>query len=402
MSVSKRMRKDGSTAWTARWVSPAGTRRRRTFDRKRDADDWMLEVRRRKRLGELALMDAREQTLRDFAADWFTNYSVPHHAPSTQKQARSLWRLYLDGALGDCTLGGLCSDPLVIQRFQAELMTRKTTPTVLKAMHLLQSMLQRAVEWNRIPTNPVRACRKPKQPRTKSATVIAPERVELMRQHFLEQGHVRDATLISVLAYAGLRPGEALALTWSDVGPRNIRVTKSNSNGQLKETKTGVERSVAILQPLRDDLARLMAHEGYPDPTARIFPSHRGELMTTEDWSNWRSRRFQPAARAAGLSVARPYDLRHTFVSLLIEEGRSPIYAASQAGHSPSMCLNTYAHVFAEYVEDHGLAAVERIASARRAIHRERPIRIVRSDPDGGGRTAPTRSGSVATCDNAV
>ncbi len=45
---------------------------------------------------------------------------------------------------------------------------------------------------------------------------------------------------------------------------------------------------------------------------------------------------------------AVPYDLRHTFVSLLIHEGRSVPYVATMAGHSPRVCLERYAHVFAE------------------------------------------------------
>jgi integrase len=58
---------------------------------------------------------------------------------------------------------------------------------------------------------------------------------------------------------------------------------------------------------------------------------------------------FQPATAAAGLEGARPYDLRHSFVSLLIHEGRSIVDVAAQAGHSPQTCLATYAHVFAEF-----------------------------------------------------
>ena len=369
MSVSKRKRQDGSIAWTARWVTPAGVKRRRTFDRKRDAEDWMLEVRRRKRLGELALMDSREQPLSEYWTEWLESYSKPHHAPSTQAQALGTWRRYVEPELGHYTLGQLCSNPFIIQRFQGELTNRGcTVPTVLKVLHLVQSMMQRAVEWNRIPTNPVKACRKPKQPRPKAATVIAPERVEIMRQYFLERGRIQDATLISTLAYSGLRPGEALALTWSDIGPKTIHVSKSNSDGVIKDTKTGVHRNVTILQPLRDDLTQWMMQAGHPAPGALIFPTANGELHTTDDWSNWRNRNFRPAAAHAGLGTARPYDLRHTFVSLLIEEGRSPIYTAMQAGHSPNMTLNTYAHVFAEYVDEPGVPAVERIMRARASV----------------------------------
>jgi integrase len=57
---------------------------------------------------------------------------------------------------------------------------------------------------------------------------------------------------------------------------------------------------------------------------------------------------FAEAAAEAGLENARPYDLRHSFVSLLIAEGASIVEIARQAGHSPTMALSTYAHVIEE------------------------------------------------------
>ena len=48
---------------------------------------------------------------------------------------------------------------------------------------------------------------------------------------------------------------------------------------------------------------------------------------------------------AAGLSpVPRPSDLRHGFASLLLAEGRRPVYVARKLGHSLAVLLETYAH----------------------------------------------------------
>jgi integrase len=59
-----------------------------------------------------------------------------------------------------------------------------------------------------------------------------------------------------------------------------------------------------------------------------------------------------PAARAAGVEDPRPYDLRHSFASLLIHEGRhSIVQIAEQLGHNPTTCLSTHAHVIAELQE---------------------------------------------------
>ena len=49
----------------------------------------------------------------------------------------------------------------------------------------------------------------------------------------------QDRTLVSVLAYAGLRPGEALGLRWGDVGERTILVERSVALGEVKETRRG-------------------------------------------------------------------------------------------------------------------------------------------------------------------
>jgi integrase len=44
----------------------------------------------------------------------------------------------------------------------------------------------------------------------------------------------------------------------------------------------------------------------------------------------------------------RPYDLRHSFASLLLHEGRSVIYVARELGHDARLTLSTYGHVIDE------------------------------------------------------
>lgn len=65
-----------------------------------------------------------------------------------------------------------------------------------------------------------------------------------------------------------------------------------------------------------------------------------------------------------------PYDLRHSFVSLLIAERRSIVDVARQAGHSPSMALDTYGHVFDELEDAEPASAEELIRDARATLVR--------------------------------
>jgi integrase len=58
-----------------------------------------------------------------------------------------------------------------------------------------------------------------------------------------------------------------------------------------------------------------------------------GDWFKTDDWNNWRNRHFYEAFDALEIARRRAYDLRHSFVSLMIREGQLTIVElAEQAG----------------------------------------------------------------------
>jgi integrase len=199
---------------------------------------------------------------------------------------------------------------------------------------------------------------------------IPPSVIEVMRARLLADGRLRDATLLVVLAYAGLRPQEALALEWRHVRERTLLVERAVSDGQLKVLKNRRQpRTIALLAPLREDLAAWRRASGSALPTAPVFPAASGSFWRATDWRNWRKRTYKPVAESVGLASARPYDLRHAFASLLIHEGRlSVVEIAAQLGHNPTVCLDTYAHVMAEERDGEHVSAEEQILQAREAL----------------------------------
>ena len=255
--------------------------------------------------------------------------------------------------------------PEVLERFTADLRQAGVgEPTITKALTLLSSVLGRAVTWGRISRNPVAAVRKPKQLRPKRARAIPPSTVERIRAALIAEGRRGDAVLVSVLAYAGLRPGEALALRWHHVGDRVLDVERAVSDGVIGPTKTGQRRSVRLLSPVGQDLREWRLASGRPQGSTLVFPRRDGDPWRDTDYRNWRRRVFGPAAEAAGQPKLRPYDLRHSFVSLLIAEGASIVEIASQAGHSPTMSLNVYGHALEEFSGER-VDAAEAIKQAR-------------------------------------
>jgi integrase len=175
------------------------------------------------------------------------------------------------------------------------------------------------------------------------------------------------------LAYSGVRPGEALALTWGMVGTRRLLVESCVSLGVVKETKTGRARTVRLMQPLVDDLLAYRAQCSRVGDSDLIFQGQEGAPWSESAWRNWRRRSFAKAAAAVGLHGARPYDLRHSFVSLMIAEGRGVIDVARQAGHSPTMALDVYGHVFDDWDPADRISAEERVSTARERVNEAPP-----------------------------
>ena len=83
----------------------------------------------------------------------------------------------------------------------------------------------------------------------------------------------------------------------------------------------------------------------------------------------------RPAAQGAGLTRSRPYDLRHSFASLLIHEGVSVIEVARQVGNSPDVTLTTYAHVFEEFEPAARVTAADAIRSGAGRVRSSRRVR---------------------------
>ena len=65
------------------------------------------------------------------------------------------------------------------------------------------------------------------------------------------------------------------------------------------------------------------------------------------------------------MPTSAQHDLRHSFASLLIQEGIQIIEVARQLGHSPTMTLEVYAHVFDEFDPAERNGAEEAIRTAR-------------------------------------
>jgi integrase len=343
--------------WVDRWHE-GGVKRQRTFDRKGDRDAFRRERVRRQQLGDVVIV-AADVSLAEFVEEWWTEYALVELERSTRAAYAHTWEKHLRPRLGRYGLRQLDTDVVLALR-QTLVSNGVGAPTIAKSLAVLQSILSFAVLKKRIAANPVAKVRKPAVAPDRQVVPIPPATVEDLRARL----GPRDATLVSVLAYAGLRPQEALALHGEDVDDRKIFVHRKVVDGELLGyTKTRRNRWVRLLGPLAQDLAEYRLASGRRD--GLLFPRADGEPWRAHDWRNWHRRVYRPNAEAVGLVGARPYDLRGSFVSLLVWEGQTIVEVSRQAGHSVATSDRHYARMFEDFDPDRRLSAEAVIRAAR-------------------------------------
>jgi alginate O-acetyltransferase complex protein AlgJ len=138
--------------------------------------------------------------------------------------------------------------------------------------------------------------------------------VEQMRARLLREGRTRDAAFVGVLAYAGLRPAEAMALRWSAIGDDSI-VVEPLPRARAAGSRP---RQVPLWPPLGDDLE---AWRRESDGGGRRFVFFAPGKPWGVDLQDWRTNVYPELARDVGIDDLAPSQLRTVYCALLIDAG---------------------------------------------------------------------------------
>jgi integrase len=160
----------------------------------------------------------------------------------------------------------------------------------------------------------------------------------------------------------GMRLGEILALAWEDVDfERNvIEVRRSYSGGYFSTPKSRKVRFVDMSEQLKDVLQKhrgcllhrfkdqlpicnVEYNEKSREVVHLVFPNKYGKPM---DGANLKHRIFYKIIQKAGIPHFRFHDIRHTFASLLLQQGAPLHYVKEQMGHaSIQTTVDIYGHI---------------------------------------------------------
>jgi integrase len=217
--------------------------------------------------------------------------------------------------------------------------------SIAAVLHVLRASLDAAMAAGHVGRNVARPphIRMPKA--TRRTAGKPPTRDELRRLRDELIGHELEALYLLCMD-AGLRIGEALALTWSSLEPSgnlNVRHSAHSKSGTLGPTKGGRPRRLPLDAHTIEALERHRRSERgvIPARTARIFVRPDGTPIRHREAED----RWYAVCAAAEVPRCRVHDLRHSFATRWLE-GHGPLAMLSNyLGHaSISITADIYGH----------------------------------------------------------
>ncbi|MFO7783393.1 MAG: tyrosine-type recombinase/integrase [Desulfatiglandales bacterium] len=290
------------------------------------------------------LPDRRVPSFSDVADDWLKQKKLNVRRP-TYDHYEGMVRLYFKPFFGETKITRVNYD--AVTKYIAKEVERGASVYHLrKSIVLLSGIMKYAVRQRYIDYNPVNDVEKPKgasrQKQKDEMEVLGPEEIKALLDHTEGQ---EFKTLFMLAVMSGARQGELIGLKWTDLDWFNsqIAIRRTFQHGTFYEPKSPASKRKIDLGPTV--MAQLKEWKIACPPTDLdlIFPSETG---TPLDNNNLVRRHFDPALRRTGLRKIRFHDLRHSYASLLIEQGEHPKYIQSQMGHSSiNVTMDVYGHL---------------------------------------------------------
>jgi integrase len=342
--------------WVVRWRDADGRPRKKSFDRKSDADRAASEIETELARGTYIDPDAGTIRFRDFAEQWRQSY---FDDPATGYLMGVRMRLHVYPVLGHHRLRAIT--PSIIRQWLHGLTVARSYQRTLFCN--VSQVLNAAVADDLIGKNPCQSgtVRKPvADPHTVEAWPadwVAGVRAALP-EHY--------AIVATLAAGTGLRQGEILALSPDDIDldagtirvRRQIKLAPTNQ-AYFALPKARKTRVVPMAPSVRDTRAAYL--EQFPARAVTLaWDRPDGALITvrlalTTRESNAVNRHYfnakiwKPALRAAGIPATREngcHALRHYYASILFDGGESIRTVSERLGHAdPAFTLRTYTHL---------------------------------------------------------
>jgi integrase len=335
--------------YRVRYRTPEGRHTdRRGFTTKAEAKTFAAEVEVSKLKGEYVSPSSARLTVGELGQAWLQRQKG-HLKPSGYATFETAWRVHVEPKWGTTAIGDI--RPTAVSAWLAELgqgddETRAVGAAVVRRCHhVLRRILADAVTDNLIARNPAAGL--------KLARTTRKRHVYLTHTQVAALADAAGAhgPMVLLLAYTGLRWGEAVGLRVGDLDLLRRRLAvhtnavQSGTSIHVGTPKAHKQRTVPVPRFAVEHLARQCEGRGLDD---LLFGDGTDHLRRPHPESGW----FAKAVSASGVPRCTPHDLRHTAASLAVSAGANVKAVQRMLGHaSAAMTLDVYADLFDDDLE---------------------------------------------------
>jgi integrase len=244
---------------------------------------------------------------------------------------------------------------------------KPTTKTINNYLAILRPALTEARYQNLIHTNPLLEIKPIKGKKSKAKESIDPFTYS-ERNAILKACTPQLHNMIKFAFWTGIRPSELCVLKWNDIlkptpacplGRVNINKSKPRKATKLKKPKTKSGKRKIIIFPdayyaleRQKDYTYLLREYIFHNPNTNE-PWKVDKIL--EHWKVW--------CKKAGVTYRSPYQLRHTYATLMFMGNENAKWLSKQMGHSsPIQTLDLYGDWLDEDSPDSGMKAVAKFS----------------------------------------
>ncbi len=283
-------------------------------------------------------------TVESWLTMWLDTQSVENSTKASNKSAVNFWNAAIADKKKQMLVGTLALRTLKLSHLLTAIALRPdlTGKTVNNYVSVIRQALDLAVSDKIISENPVHEVPRAKHQkppldpfsRDEAEAIIAD-----IARHYPEQVY----NMVEAWFFTGLRTSEVLGLRWPNVDLRSEKMTVAEvivGGLQKNSTKTNVARDVLLNSRALRAINRQAKH-------TRITGDHVWSAPRSGiPWKSeqvFRRHYWIPCLKRLGIRYRRPYNMRHTYATMMLMAGMTPAFCARQLGHSIEMFLRTYA-----------------------------------------------------------
>ena len=352
MGVIVRERPKGSGVYWV-FVNHQGRRKAKRIGTRRAAKQVAEQVAARLTLGKMNILEEKAKTplFKEYAELWLESYIKPLRRASTHDRYSEGLKKYVYPEIGSKRLDEIKKGDirsLLLKVYEKGL----SKSTVGLVRDIISGPMGYAVDEELIPVNPVSGIIKRLDLRRDRRCAVEPMTGDEVK-HFLEtcQKYEPDHYPFFLAAFrTGCRLGELIALHWGDIDfhGKFIQVDRSFRRGIVDLPKNGLSRRVDMSDQLIDCLGALLIRRkrealkaGRSEPIEIVFHKD-GSYMSQNSVRNV----FKRVLKKAKIRNIKLHVTRHTYASLLLSNGESPVYVKEQLGHSSiDITVDIYGHL---------------------------------------------------------